>query len=84
MRKALCIAVFVGVLSFGIAAGQNSPAPAGKPFVIEYYYKVKWGHADEFLTLFKKNHYPLLKKEIEFQWIIPATTTPKTGVGITG
>jgi hypothetical protein len=37
----------------------------GQPFVIEYYYKAKWGHADEFLALFKKNHYPVLKKEIE-------------------
>ncbi len=36
-----------------------------KPFVVEYYYKTKWGHADEFLKLFKKNHYPVLKKESE-------------------
>ena len=36
-----------------------------KPFVVEYYYKPKWGHADEFLKLFKKNHYPVLKKESE-------------------
>ena len=33
--------------------------------MVEYYYKTKWGHADEFLRLFKKNHYPLLKKEVE-------------------
>jgi hypothetical protein len=38
---------------------------SGQPFVIEYYYKAKWGHADEFLALFKKNHYPVLKKEVE-------------------
>src|SRR5258708_35406972 len=38
---------------------------SGKPFVVEYYYKAQWGHADEFLQLFKKNHYPLLKKEVE-------------------
>ena len=25
---------------------------------------MKWGHAEEFITLFKKNHYPLLQKEI--------------------
>ena len=37
----------------------------GKPFVVEYYYKTKWGYADEFLQLFKKNHYPLLKKQVE-------------------
>ena len=43
---------------------QPAPEP-GKPFVIEYYYKAKWGHADEFLLLFKKNHYPLLKKQVE-------------------
>src|SRR5579863_7743606 len=42
---------------------QAQDAP--KPFVVEYYYKAKWGHADEFLKLFKKNHYPLLKKEVE-------------------
>jgi hypothetical protein len=36
-----------------------------KPFIVEYYYKAKWGHADEFIRLFRKNHYPVLKKEIE-------------------
>ena len=42
------------------------PLPeTGKPFVVEYYYKTKWGYADEFLRLFKKNHYPLLQKQVE-------------------
>jgi hypothetical protein len=54
---------------FGIAASLNASAQAGsagdKPFVVEYYYKARWGYADEFLKLFKKNHYPLLKKEVE-------------------
>ena len=45
------------------ARAQN--APAEKPYVVEYYYKTKWGHADEFITLFRKNHYPVLKKEVE-------------------
>ncbi len=49
------------------AQGQQTSTSAGqdKPFVVEYYYKAKWGYADEFLTLFKKNHYPLLKKQVE-------------------
>jgi hypothetical protein len=51
------------------AAAQQVAGLAGSaqdnPFVIEYYYKVKWGHADEFITLFRKNHYPLLKKQVE-------------------
>jgi hypothetical protein len=57
----------VGLLT--VAAGQQDAASIGngqdKPFIVEYYYKVKWGYSDEFITLFKKNHYPLLKKQVE-------------------
>lgn len=30
--------------------------------ISESYYRVKWGYFDEFMTLFKKNHYPILKE----------------------
>ena len=40
------------------------------PYVIEYYYKTKWGHAEEFLALFKKNHLPVLRREIEMGRIL--------------
>ncbi len=36
-----------------------------RPYVVEYYYKVRWGHAEEFLRLFLRNHYPVLKKQLE-------------------
>ena len=42
-------------------------------FTIENYYKVKWGFADEFINLWKINHYPLLKKAIEKGDIINVT-----------
>jgi hypothetical protein len=51
------------------AAAQQQTA-GDKPYVIEYYYKAKWGHAEEFIALFKKNHYPVLKKEIELGRIL--------------
>jgi hypothetical protein len=47
--------------------GQGAP-PQGapdQPYTVEYYYKVQWGHQQEFLQLFLKNHYPLLKKIVE-------------------
>ena len=45
--------------------GQEShPAAVDRPYVVEYYYKARWGYADEFIRLFKKNHYPILKKEM--------------------
>jgi len=44
---------------------QSSTSMQNQPYTVEYYYKAKWGYADEFLQLFKRNHYPVLKKEIE-------------------
>jgi hypothetical protein len=42
-------------------------------FVVENYYKVKWGYAEEFISLWKTNHYPLLKKAIEKGDVISVT-----------
>jgi hypothetical protein len=47
-------------------SSQSTAKPqSDQPFVVEYYYKSKWGFADEFIALFKKNHYPVLKKQVE-------------------
>ena len=47
------------------AQGAPPQASANAPYVMEYYYKVQWGHQKEFLELFLKNHYPLLLKRVE-------------------
>jgi len=62
---------------FRAQAAQTAAGAEGssQPFVIEYYYKAKWGHADEFLALFKKNHYPVLKKEMELGRILKVSMT---------
>ena len=52
-------------------SSQNSHPD--KPYVVEYYYKIAWGHADEFIRLYKKNHYPILKKQIEMGRILEIT-----------
>ena len=59
----LIAAAFVAFGHFAKASAQS--AGSDKPFVVEYYYKTKWGHADEFIALFRKNHYPVLKKQVE-------------------
>ncbi len=53
----------------GLTQNQNS-ASSESYFIMENYYKIKWGHADEFINLWKKNHYPLLKKTVETGEII--------------
>lgn len=59
-------ALLVMMLSV-VARGQGAPPQGGadQPYTLEYYYKVQWGHQQEFLQLFLKNHYPLLQKIVE-------------------
>jgi hypothetical protein len=61
--------VFIGLL--GATPEPRQPQPAAETaFAVEYYYKVKWGHFDEFLALYKKNHYPILVKLQEMGRIV--------------
>ena len=48
-----------------LAQGAPPQQAADQPYTMEYYYKVQWGHQQEFLELFLKNHYPLLQKNVE-------------------
>jgi hypothetical protein len=59
--------VLFTLLLAGVAWGQGAPphGAADQPYSVEYYYKVQWGHQQEFLQLFLKNHYPLLMKNVE-------------------
>ena len=62
MKKLLVIALITGA----VAAAGHAQAPASQPGArpertVWYFYRVKWGFQDEFLDLFQRNHYPLLK-----------------------
>jgi len=72
----LSLGLAVGLCAPSLAATQASQTSAAdKPFVVEYYYKARWGYADEFIRLFKKNHWPVLKKEMELGRILQLTAT---------
>ena len=66
MRRVLPVLLFIALATIStshlIAQGAPPQGGADQPYTIEYYYKVQWGHQQEFLELFLKNHYPLLKK----------------------
>lgn len=49
----------------GVIHAQSSTNVQDEAYVVEYYYKARWGYAAEFIRLFKKNHFPVLKKEME-------------------
>jgi hypothetical protein len=66
MRKLLFAVLFLlsAILMAAPLRAQGAPpqGAADQPYTVEYYYKVQWGHQQEFLDLFLKNHYPLLQK----------------------
>jgi hypothetical protein len=64
--KSLLLTLLVCATAHVVSA-QGAPARAAsdQPYAVEYYYKTQWGHQQEFLQLFLKNHYPLLKKNVE-------------------
>ena len=80
MKRAIQLTTVLGLalvvcLSLESASKAQTPRPkaAEEPFVADYYYKAKWGYADEFIRLFKKNHFPVLKKQMETGRILSVT-----------
>jgi len=65
MKNSLIPFLFAVLTLPMFAQGAPPQGGANQPYTMEYYYKVQWGHQQEFLDLFLKNHYPLLKKGIE-------------------
>jgi len=57
--KRFVLAATIVLLTFSLT---DSLKAQDKPLTIENYYKIKWGYTEEFISLWKKNHYPLLKK----------------------
>ena len=69
----LCMLITCLILTFPTKAQSPQSKSKDEPFVADYYYKAKWGYADEFIRLFKKNHFPILRKQIETGRILSVT-----------
>ncbi len=48
---------------------MSAASPAGSPGAravrVDYFYRVRWGHLDEFLELFERNHWPILREQVD-------------------
>lgn len=63
MSRSLSVAIAIVLLSAVGPRAQAPPQqPAGEPKTVWFFYTVKWGFQDEFLDLFQRNHYPILKE----------------------
>ena len=82
MSRRLVLALsIVAVIGFGgllLRAQGSPPAQAAAETTTWYFYTVKWGSQDEFLDLFQRNHYPVLKALKEAgQYSAIRTYTPR-------
>ena len=57
-----------------LRAQQTSASPSvsatEKPYLVEWVYKVKWGHADEFWQIFKKYQILVLNRSKELGYVL--------------
>ena len=67
MRRMIGPAILATLLLGAPAAGAQAPPKQGaaEPKTTWYFYTVKWGFQDEFLDLFQRNHYPVLKAKLQ-------------------
>jgi hypothetical protein len=65
VKKVIVTLVLAAAVQPLLAQGAPPQGAPDQPYTMEYYYKVQWGHQQEFLQLFLKNHYPLLRKLVE-------------------
>ncbi len=64
MRLAILSVCMVLAMTAPVSRAQE-PAKQEQtqtPVIVEYYYRIKWGSADEFKRLYEKNHAPLLRE----------------------
>jgi hypothetical protein len=64
VKSLLSAILFAIVVSPVFPQGSPPQSRPDAPYTVEYYYKVQWGHQQEFLQLFLKNHSPLLMKVV--------------------
>ena len=64
---ALVVSSAVVLLNVDRVHGQAPAAQTGSRSerTAWFFYRVKWGHQDEFVGLFRKNHYPVLREEMK-------------------
>ena len=80
MRRLRGTALLAAMLLGWSAAGAQAPPKqsAAEPKTTWYFYSVKWGYQDEFLDLFQRNHYPVLKaKQQAGQFLSVRTFVPE-------
>lgn len=67
MKVLVSVAIFASVLPSSSPTRAETPVAAAVrakdvPTKVEYYYRIKWGSLKDFVSLYERNHKPLLEE----------------------
>lgn len=62
MKIGLSFALLLASMASSSQAQAPQAAVATGPVTGEYYYRIKWGSADEFKRLYERNHAPIMRE----------------------
>jgi len=80
--RRLALALSIVWIALVVTAPSAGAQAKPEPFVVEYSYKIKWGFTDEWMELYKRNHYPILLKQQELGRIVSmSAVTPMNHAG---
>ena len=73
---AVCLMAGLSITANGSAAFSQAPAAqtAGTQRTVWYFYRVKWGFQDEFIDLFRRKHYTVLKEQVKTGQLLSVKT----------
>lgn len=86
MRFQGAIAILFAVAAISVGFSDNASAQSSitqayasnstsseKPYIVEWVYRIKWGHEDEFFEIFKKYQVPILNQEKKLGYVTEYT-----------
>lgn len=79
MKRAILVLIcFCFIISADPMAELMAQQEDEEPVTVAYFYKARWGHHDEFVDLYRKNHYPVMKALVESGHLLEVKTfTPR-------
>lgn len=72
-RSLFAVTLALATTSAATTASAQAAGSASDHYVVDYYYKARWGFQQEFIELFRRNHWPLLQARVDKGTIVEVT-----------
>ena len=72
-RLLFAVALALAAIGGTSSATAQATSSSSDRYVVDYYYKTRWGFQEEFIELFRRNHWPLLQARVDKGTIVEVT-----------